>query len=157
VSPSRPSLSPQAQVYARASSDSTFERLPSRTNLIGPLPKPDLNSRPLNRLRPLSHCEKSQLLWNQANPASFSETPGVGVSLPLISPLVYPDLRGVTRHSPPPLYDCEPRSRRSLTPFRINTCKSVSKQKTLSTCTINTYAKTGGGGPPAVGMDRAHP
>jgi hypothetical protein len=53
VSPSRPSFSPQPQVYPRASPDSTFERLPSRTNLIGPLPKPDLNSRPLNRLRPL--------------------------------------------------------------------------------------------------------
>ena len=32
---------------------------------------------------------------------------------------------------------------RTLTIFRMNTCKSVSKQKTLSTCTINTYAKTG--------------
>ena len=35
---------------------------------------------------------------------------------------------------------------KALTPFRMNTCKSVSKQKTLSTCTINTYAKTGGRG-----------
>ena len=29
--------------------------------------------------------------------------------------------------------------------FRINTCKSVSKQMTLTPFTINTYAKTGGG------------
>ena len=36
--------------------------------------------------------------------------------------------------------------RKALTLFRINTCKSVTKQKTLSTCTINTYAKTGGRG-----------
>jgi hypothetical protein len=35
---------------------------------------------------------------------------------------------------------------KALTPFRMNTCKSVSKQKTLSTCTMNTYAKTGGRG-----------
>jgi hypothetical protein len=41
---------------------------------------------------------------------------------------------------------CLPARRKALTPFRMNTCKSVSKQKTLSTCTINTYAKTGGGG-----------
>jgi hypothetical protein len=31
-------------------------------------------------------------------------------------------------------------------PFRINTCKSVSKQTTLSTFRINTYEKTGGWG-----------
>jgi hypothetical protein len=35
----------------------------------------------------------------------------------------------------------------NLTPFRINTCKSVSKQTTLSPFRINTYEKTGGGGP----------
>jgi hypothetical protein len=40
-------------------------------------------------------------------------------------------------HSPPPL----------ITPFRINTCKSVTKQTTLITFRINSYAKTGGGGP----------
>src|SRR5260370_41798532 len=33
-----------------------------------------------------------------------------------------------------------------LTPFRINTCKSVSKQTTLSPFRINTYEKTGGWG-----------
>ncbi len=34
-----------------------------------------------------------------------------------------------------------------LTTFRMNTCKSVSKQRTLSTFRMNTYAKPGGGGP----------
>jgi len=34
------------------------------------------------------------------------------------------------------------------TSFRINTCKSVSKQTTLTPFRINTYEKTGGGGPP---------
>jgi hypothetical protein len=43
------------------------------------------------------------------------------------------------------------KKRESLTPFRINTCKSVSKQKTLSTCTMNTYAKPRGRGYPTVG------
>jgi hypothetical protein len=33
-----------------------------------------------------------------------------------------------------------------LTIFRINTCKSVTKQTTLTTCRINTYAKPGGRG-----------
>jgi hypothetical protein len=45
---------------------------------------------------------------------------------------------------------CLPVRLKALTPFRINTCKSVTKQKTLSMCTINTYAKTGGGGPAPV-------
>ncbi len=31
-------------------------------------------------------------------------------------------------------------------PFRINTCKSVSKQTTLTIFRINTYEKTGGRG-----------
>src|SRR5712664_1092468 len=35
-----------------------------------------------------------------------------------------------------------------LTTFRINTCKSVSKQRTLTTSRINTYKKTGEGGSP---------
>jgi hypothetical protein len=43
---------------------------------------------------------------------------------------------GGRHHSPP------------LTPFRINTCKSVTKQTTLTVSRINTYAKTGGGPPP---------
>src|SRR6266478_8414558 len=34
-----------------------------------------------------------------------------------------------------------------LTTFRMNTCKSVSKQRTLSPFRMNTYAKPGGGGP----------
>ena len=33
-----------------------------------------------------------------------------------------------------------------LSTFRMNTCKSVSKQRTLSTSRMNTYAKTRGGG-----------
>jgi hypothetical protein len=34
-----------------------------------------------------------------------------------------------------------------LSTFRMNTCKSVSKQRTLSPFRMNTYAKTGGRGP----------
>src|SRR6266404_5402046 len=39
--------------------------------------------------------------------------------------------------------------------FGINTCKSVSKQRTLSPSRMNTYAKTGEGGPPTQGSPRA--
>src|SRR5258708_4008288 len=42
-------------------------------------------------------------------------------------------------------------------PFRMNTCKSVSKQRTLTAFRINTYEKQGGGGVPLRGTDRAHP
>src|SRR6266849_3225382 len=38
-----------------------------------------LNSRPFNILQPLCRLQKSHLLWNQANPASFCKIPGVGV------------------------------------------------------------------------------
>ena len=41
-----------------------------------------------------------------------------------------------------------------LSTFRMNSCKSVSKQRTLSFFRMNTYAKTGGGGPPLVECGR---
>ena len=58
----------------------------SRTNLADAPRHSSLNSRPVNLLRPLYRRQKSQLLWNQANPASFCKTPGVGVP-PQTSPL----------------------------------------------------------------------
>src|SRR6266404_5430623 len=39
--------------------------------------------------------------------------------------------------------DCKNTETATLTTFRINTCKSVSKQRTLTTFRINTYAKPG--------------
>src|SRR6266852_8323557 len=39
---------------------------------------------------------------------------------------------------------------RHLSPFRINTSKSVSKQRTLSIFRMNTYEKQGGGGGPVI-------
>ena len=50
---------------------------------------------------------------------------------------------------PPNLSVSAHRSRAKLaavTPFRINTCESVSKQKTLTIFRMNTYAKQGEGG-----------
>jgi hypothetical protein len=40
------------------------------------------------------------------------------------------------------------KSNRLISPFRINTCKSVSKQRTLSTFRMNTCEKPGGRGDP---------
>jgi len=54
-------------------------RVLSRTNLSYSSCHSSLNSRPFNLLQPLCRLQKSQLLWNQANPASFCKTPGVGV------------------------------------------------------------------------------
>jgi len=80
-----------------------------------------------NRLPPLCRPQKSQLLCNQANPGSFTKTPGVG----------YPErICGTPRTGQP-----QDASFVSASPFRINTCKSVSKQTTLSSCRINTYEK----------------
>src|SRR6266404_2325151 len=42
---------------------------------------------------------------------------------------------------------------RALSTFRINTCKSVSKQRTLTPCRMNTYEKPGGGGYPVPRAD----
>jgi hypothetical protein len=46
-------------------------------------------------------------------------------------------------HPPPDLHNFSA----PINTFRMNTCKSVSKQRTLSPFRMNTYAKTGGGGP----------
>jgi len=69
---------------------------------------------------------------------SYANTRDRGVTpTKLFSPLVYPErlLRRATRHSP-----------LALTPFRINTCKSVSKQRALTPFKINTYEKHREGG-----------
>jgi len=144
VSSFRPSFSPQPQVYPRASSDSTFERLPSRTNLIGPLPRPDLNSRPLNRLRPLkvsclSFCNLYPL-FSVACSLFRGNTPG---GIPLSQALGFRVATLPSEHAH--LFSrrvCAP-----LSTFRINTCKSASKQTTLSPFRINTCEKPGEGVP----------
>jgi hypothetical protein len=53
-----------------------------------------------------------------------------------LSPLVYPEHRRATRHSPLSFHKS----------FRMNTYKSVSKQSTLTPFRINTYTKCGGRG-----------
>jgi hypothetical protein len=120
-----------------------------------------------------------RFLCFQSFAASFPKTPGVEVSLrelapcteaqkcPPVSPLPATLTHSLSRKSfpchsyantrdrgatPPPKFFSPLATRHSplaLTPFRINTCKSVSKQTTLSSFRINTYEKHRGGGGPS--------
>jgi hypothetical protein len=123
VSPFRHSFFRNCCVSARSSSDSRSHYPRSCSTLHGSQVTSH-KSRLFISLQPLCRFQKSQLLCNQANPASFAKTPGVG---------------GIPGNL---LWRLYPRAPRSITPFGINTCKSATKQKTLSTCRINTYAKT---------------
>src|SRR5260370_16797 len=61
-------------------------RVLSRSNLSYPSRRSSLNPRPVNLLQPLWRRQKSQLLCNQANPASFCKTPGEGLPLRRLVP-----------------------------------------------------------------------
>ena len=54
--------------------------------------------------------------------------------------------RVAASHSPPATLECRLKNRVPLTTFRMNTCKSMSKQTTLSIFRMNTYAKPRGRG-----------
>src|SRR6266851_7931786 len=56
-------------------------RVLSRSNLAHRSHQWSLNPRPVKLLQPLVPLQKSQLLWNQTNPASFCKTSGVEVPL----------------------------------------------------------------------------
>ncbi len=158
----------------------------SRRNLSHPSRRYNPNSRLFNRLQPLGSAFPTPVLCFQQLAASFPKTPGVGVSLqelapctegqkcPPVSPLFATLTHSVSRKSfpchsyantrdrgvtPPPKFFSPLATRQSplpLTTFRINTCKSVSKQTTLSSFRINTYEKTGEGGPPSRPLLTAH-
>ncbi len=106
----------------------------------------------------LLHSQKSQTLCNQANPDSFCKTPGVytltsrprGISNqhPLLCVASAPSASRRYPYSAHLLCDgSEKRAAPAPTTFRINTCKSVSKQITLTSFIINTYEKRGEGYP----------
>ena len=148
----------------------------SRRNLSYPSRRSSPNSSLINRLEPLCFLFPTPVLCFQQLAASFLKTPGVGVPLrdgrcteaqkcPSVSPLPATLTHSVPRKSfpchsyantrdrgvtPPPKFFSPLATRHSplpLTPFRINTCKSVSKQTTLTSFRINTYEKRGEGGP----------
>ena len=107
------------------------------------------NSRPVNLLQALSSLCAAPVLCFQQLAASFPKTPGWGVPLRNLRDLcaspsgrrvsalsfVFALVRSSWRFLCPP-----------LSTFRMNTCKSVSKQSTLTTFRMNTYAKQGEGG-----------
>ena len=169
VSPFRPFLQQQPRVYPRASSDSALERVLSRTNLTDPCLHPTLTLDPsmlCSLFKSLASLFATSFLYFQQLAASFRKIPGGGVSRTNLRdtratsatpsrPLrlftlvregftlvregcVIISLRLCSRVSPFPLRCC--------ISFRINTCKSVSKQTTLTSFRINTCEKTGGGG-----------
>src|SRR5260370_18932041 len=110
---------------------------------------PRRNSFPYIGLPTLLHPQKSQTLCNQANPGSFCRTPGVAYPPAASAPSVL-SVNSVVNRCSAGMYPRPAPSLRTTT-FRINTCKSVSKQRTLSPSRINTYEKTRGRGgtPPA--------
>ena len=83
MSPFRPFVLPQRRVCSRAAllthhSQPTTQYLLSSA-AVHESPSTSHKSRLFMDLQPLRRSQKSQLLWNQANPASFAKTPGVGV------------------------------------------------------------------------------
>ncbi len=136
----------------------------SRRNLADASRRSSLNPRLFNSLQPLYGLFPTPLLCFQQLAASFPKSPGWGVSKHVSLPTHQPALSSLRQLSA--LCACPSgrwvsalsfavafvrSSRRFLCPplstFRINTCKSVSKQRTLTTFRMNTYAKQGEGGP----------
>src|SRR6266852_3121833 len=121
-------------VRGRLSSQFRSDSRPSDGQIFRPSDGQTFPDRPIsfitNLLRTLCRHQKSQLLCNQANPNSFCKTPGVGVPSGFS-----PCLRRAGGPVP-------------LTTFRMNTYKSVSKQRTLTPFRMNTCEKPGGRGAP---------
>jgi hypothetical protein len=113
------------------------------------------NSRPVNLLQPLFPCSVAPVLCFQQLAASFPKIPGWGVPLRNLPDLCsLPRLprasRGASKGALSFAFVLVRSSWRFLCPplttFRMNTCKSVSKQSTLTIFRMNTYEKQGEGG-----------
>jgi len=87
-----------------------------------------------------------------ANPARQTPMPTPSSSLPQRSRVTLLSRRSSSPNRRSPLH-IRHSPQYLLSPFRMNTCKSVSKQRTLTIFRMNTYAKTGGGG--TLGYPRA--
>src|ERR1700676_1789449 len=94
----------------------------------------------------LYHQRETHPLPFQSFPRSLQKHPGWHSSRLPISPVIYPQPRRVTLHSFTVSIEGPLSSHNS---FKMNTCKSVSKQRTLTSFGINTYAKMGGREPVA--------
>src|SRR6267143_867330 len=113
---------------------------------------PRRKSFPCILLQPLCALFSSAALSFQSLAASFPKTPGWGYLRAASAPAAPARPAGGSRRYHLPLLlspissRLSPLSGRSSMLFRINTCKSVSKQTTLTSFRINTYEKRGGGG-----------
>jgi hypothetical protein len=114
----------------------TSVMLARQATLLDPLP---ITLTPLLRyscalLNSLAPLFRAPVLCFQSFAHSLTKTRGVGrTAIPFRPPTVHYPL--LTTHSP-------------LTTFRMNTCKSVTKQTTLTLFRMNTYAKPRGRGAP---------
>jgi hypothetical protein len=133
----------KSQPLCNQANPASFQKTPG---VWGPLPSPDLHESQVtsHKSRPPSCAKAQKCLSASPLPAtlahslsrnsfpchSYANTRDGGAPLPkLFSP-------PATRHSP----------LQFLNTFRINTCKSVSKQRTSSPFRINTYEKPRGEG-----------
>ena len=121
----------------------------SRTNLAYPSHPSSPKSRSFNRLQPLCFLSAAPVLCFQQLAASFRKAPGWGVDSLCGNPCLpsLPRASGTSQGSHL-ARGCKYAEPATVTTFRINTCKSVSKQRTLTLSRINTYKKTGEGGTP---------
>jgi hypothetical protein len=153
VSPFRPFLFPQPRVFSQLPL-----ALQPNSCASGASSFPSISCRLLVSLCSLF---RARLVCFQQLAASFCKMPGgVGYLSATSEPSasLYPEPRGVRYPLPqflsprcPTLlreltYPFSRRSLCALSTFRINTCKSVSKQTTLSSFRINTYEKPRGRG-----------
>ena len=139
-----------------------ISKLPRR-KLSCPSRRPGPNSRPVNLLQPLRSLFAVPALYFQQLAASFHKTPGWGVpkhvSLPThqLAPSSLRQLSALCASALSFVFAAVHSSWRFLCPppttFRMNTCKSVSKQSTLTTFRMNTYEKRGEGGYRDSGFD----
>jgi hypothetical protein len=109
-----------------------------------------LSSIPVIQLLHFQSLADSSAQWTPRNPFLFNRFRTLSIAMGVYTPLS-------TLHSlctrAQALHDFLPRASRShlprvTYPFRINTCKSVSKQTTLIPFRMNTYEKQGGRGVP---------
>ena len=128
VSPFRPSFSPQPGVFSQAVNSCSQSRSSIAEKLL------------------TTHCSLSTLC--PLSPLSTAFTPNRSLT-PLSTAFTQTHRGGgpsVCRIRSK-ITIRKPKFDALLSTFRMNTCKSVSKQRTLTAFRMNTYEKRGGGGP----------
>src|SRR6266403_497473 len=120
-------------------------RVLSRTNLAYPSHHSSPKSRPFNLLQPLASPFATPVLCFQQLAASFRKAPGWGVHSLCGNPCLpsLPPASGTSQGSHL-ARGCKYTEPPTVTTFKINTCKSVSKQRTLTSLESTLTKKRGG-------------